>query len=297
MTDQREIERYRHQFADVSEVSFGQLANGFGYVEIDAAHCIGKVYLQGAHLAEFRRKASPRPILFMSQQAWLEDGKPIRGGVPICFPWFGGRNDAPHLPAHGTARITPWKLHAIVPQRSGLQLVFQWQSEGWSLVYSLVFGDQLRLELEVTNVSFQKQTFEAALHTYFALADSSKVFITGLEKAPYLDQLTGKECAAEERAIEFREETDRIYAGMHSEIVLEDPVWKRRFVICPQESQSTVVWNPWIAKSQRMPDFGDEEYHSMCCIETANVRQQSVTLGPGESARMSVEIREECYGD
>lgn len=293
MTEQGVIERYCRQFADVKDVSFGQLANGFGFIEIDSPQCSGKVYLQGAHLAEFRRKTSAKPLLFLSQQAWLEDGKPIRGGVPICFPWFGGRSDAPHLPAHGTARITPWKLRAIENASNGLRLTFQWQSDGWALVYSLVLGDQLQLELEVTNASFQKQTFEAALHTYFLIADSSKAFLTGLEKATYLDQLTGKDCDAEERAIEFREETDRIYAGTHAQIVLEDPVWKRRIVICPKGSQSTVVWNPWIAKSQRMPDFGDEEYHGMCCVETANVRRQSVTLGPGERTLMSVAIREE----
>jgi glucose-6-phosphate 1-epimerase len=138
----------------------------------------------------------------------------------------------------------------------------------------------------------EPEKFEAALHTYLQVSDIRGVWITGLENSGYLNKVPQPEwCAASGQPIEFTAETDRVYQGTADTVVLHDPGLQRRIEISKQGSLSTVVWNPWIDKSRRMPDFGDDEWTGMVCIETACVGEHSVVLQPGQSHRMLALIR------
>ncbi len=250
----------------------------------------GQFFLHGAHVSHFRPSHAAENVLFMSSESLFANDKAIRGGIPICFPWFGPSTN-PGEPAHGWARLANWQVSSTSSTNDSVTITLELAHPLFQLRYQIQFGRGLTAELTATNLSAHEVTHEVALHTYFAVGDIHAVSVQGdLEGLSFLDQLTGNIHAASHEAIRFNEETDRVYQGIAKQIQIVDNSWKRRIQISSSGSHSTVVWNPWIAKSQRMPDFGDNEYTKMVCIETANVKDQRVVLSPKCTSTISVTI-------
>ncbi len=276
---------------------------GLRRLVIGTAQADAEIYLQGAHVTHFQPHGA-KPVLFMSAKSWFEPGKPIRGGVPICFPWFGPRQDGKPGAAHGFARLLEWELTAAEqvgdgPVEIGLRLVSndatrkEWDGE-FEAEYRVTVGAALGLRLRVRNTAQQPLRIEEALHTYLAVDDVRQVTIEGLAGTAYSDRVgTPHEETEGAAPIRITAETDRIYRNTHAMCVAHDPGWKRRLVIEKTGSDATVVWNPWIAKAKAMPDFGDDEWPSMLCIETCNVREHAVTIAHGQSHGMGAVIRVE----
>ena len=243
----------------------------------------GELYLQGAHVTSWQ-PAGHAPVLWMSRSSLFQPGKPIRGGVPICFPWFGPHASDPSAPAHGFARTALWEVTEARTTADGvISLSLQTRIDSFSVRFTVEFGPVLQMTLttEPGPGSSTGLRFEDALHTYLSVSDVRNVSITGLEQVRYIDKVDGAaEKPATGAAIEFTGETDRVYFTTDSECHLHDPGRNRTIAISKSGSQSTVVWNPWIAKSARMPDFGDHEWPEMVCIETANVGVNAVELAP-----------------
>jgi D-hexose-6-phosphate mutarotase len=258
------------------------------------------VYLQGAHLAHFQPRGE-KPVVWMSAQSRFDAGTPIRGGVPICFPWFGPKAGAPDAPLHGFARILPWSVAAVTRESDGslratLDLTGDAAARGGfahelALSLTVRVGRALCLDLAVRNTDTAPRAFEAALHSYFAVSDVRHARVCGLEGVAYLDRTAGmavKPGASEPIAISA--ETDRVYRGATATVTIEDPGWRRRIVVGKSGSSTTVVWNPWVAKAKAMPDFGDEEWPGMVCVETANAMDDAVTLAPGATHVMTATL-------
>jgi glucose-6-phosphate 1-epimerase len=147
------------------------------------------------------------------------------------------------------------------------------------------------MTFEVENRDATPFTYEAALHTYFHVSDAREVEVTGLEGVEFIDKVdagTRKQQGAE--PLRFTGETDRVFVQTTAPVTLHDPGMKRRIVVEKTGSLTTVVWNPWIAKSAAMADFGDDEWPGMVCIETANAGENAVTLAPGAVHLMSTLI-------
>jgi glucose-6-phosphate 1-epimerase len=254
----------------------------------------GEIYLHGAHVTSWQ-PAGHEPVLWMSRSSLFQTGKPIRGGVPICFPWFGPHASDPSAPAHGFARTALWEVtEARTTAEGGISLTLQTRIDSFSVRFTVEFGSVLQMALTTEPVpgTSTSQRFEDALHTYFSVSDVRSVSISGLEQARYIDKVDGAaEKSATGNAIVFMGETDRVYLNTVAECQLIDPDRKRTIVISKSGSQSTVVWNPWIAKSARMPDFGDHEWPEMVCIETANVGSNAIELSPNTSHTTTVVIR------
>lgn len=254
----------------------------------------GEIYLHGAHVTSWQ-PAGHEPVLWMSRSSLFQPGKPIRGGVPICFPWFGPHASDPSAPAHGFARTALWDVtEARTTAEGGISLTLQTRIDSFSVRFTVAFGSVLQMTLTtepVPGISTDLR-FEDALHTYFSVSDVRKVSITGLEQTRYIDKVDGAtEKPATGAAIEFTGETDRVYLNTDAECHLQDPGRNRTIAISKSGSQSTVVWNPWIAKSARMPDFGDHEWPEMVCIETANVGSNAIELALNTSHSTTVVIR------
>lgn len=293
MTDLLELNR-RFGIPDV--LIFDPGNGGLPRARVTTPLAEAEVYLHGAHVTHYRPHGH-RPVLFMSASSWFEPGKPIRGGVPICFPWFGPRADDPSAPGHGFARLNEWTVTGAVRLDDGsLSLTFQlgpdersrslWPHE-FELTYVVAIGQSLQTMLQVRNTGSAAFRFEEALHSYFEVGDVRQVAIAGLRGTPYLDQLQGRrELVQQEDQLRFTAETDRIYRPTAGPYVLTDIEGGRRITVSKRGSNSTVVWNPWVNKSRAMPDFGDEEWPGMVCIETCNVADQAVTLRPGEAHEM-----------
>jgi glucose-6-phosphate 1-epimerase len=258
------------------------------------------VYLHGAHVAHFQ-PTGERPVLWMSAASRFEAGQPIRGGVPICFPWFGPNAGSPNAPTHGFARILPWAVVDVVRTADGslratLELTAQAAARGGfprelALSLAVTVSRSLRMELTVRNADSVAVTFEEALHSYFAVSDARQVRVSGLEGVPYVDKTAGTaRRPGESEPIAITAETDRVYPGTTGTVTIEDPGWRRRVVVGKSGSATTVVWNPWIAKAKAMPDFGDEEWTGMLCVETANALDDAVTLAPGASHVMTATL-------
>ncbi len=260
-----------------------------------------EIYLHGAQVTDFRKKGEPA-LLFLSQCSQFADIRPIRGGVPIVFPWFGPREE---LPSHGFARLTDWDLHEVttVPD-GGVSLRFSlpqtsmraaYPCPAFMANYVVTVTDRLTLELLVTNASGdQPFPFEACLHSYYMVGDAGEITIAGLKGAGYLDSLKSMACGTETSdAIRINSEVDRIYTNTEAPVEVLDPKHKRRIRIEKSGSASTVLWNPWSHKSQQIPDFANDEYRRMVCVESGNVGPNRVSLPPGATAALKVVISSE----
>lgn len=275
---------------------FAPGAGGLTRLAVTTPLAEAHIYLHGAHVTHFQ-PAGQAPVLFVSERSFFAKGKPIRGGVPVCFPWFAARAGRPESPAHGFARTREWAVESLSVDGDQTVLVVlrlaaddatraHWPHD-FVLRQHLVIGARLGMLLEVENVSGEPFQFEEALHTYFAVSDAREVSITGLENAGYLDKtdaLRPKTQGAE--PLRFTGETDRTFEHTRATCVLDDPRAARRITVEKSGSATTVVWNPWIEKAAAMPDFGDDEWPRMACIETANAGANAITLAPGAKHAM-----------
>jgi glucose-6-phosphate 1-epimerase len=257
-------------------------------IRIETDTSLAEIYPHGAHVTSFQKKGET-PLLFMSTVSDFHPDKPIRGGVPVIFPWFGGREG---LPAHGTARITDWDLTETLALPDGsVRLTFHLPTNDPCAVdFIVTVGSSLVMEFIATNTGTADFTFEDCLHTYFQIGDIHRIEVAGLKGTRYLDSVTATEHVEEAETIRFTAETDRLYQDTAATTEIRDPALGRSIFIRKSGSKSTVVWNPWIEKSKRMPDFGDEEWPGMVCVESANVKENSITLAPGEKSALKVEI-------
>jgi len=268
-------------------------------VRVETATSLAEIYLQGAHVTHFQRHGE-KPILFLSRQAEFAAGKPIRGGVPVILPWFGGREGKP---SHGFARLVPWELQEVGLSgddcaRLRFRLPDSPAAAEWPRFVAeleVLVGMALEMELRVTNVDDSKVLpLEACLHSYFAVSDAAQVELSGLQGSRYLDAVDGfKEKSEAEEAVKIAGEVDRVYFNSAETVEIVDRPWNRLIEVSKSDSLSTVVWNPWVDKSKRLPDFGDDEYLRMVCVESGNVKLNQTQLQPGKTAELGVCI--DCF--
>lgn len=258
-----------------------------------------QVYLQGAHVTHFKPRGH-EPVLFLSAKSRFEPGKPIRGGIPIIFPWFGPHPTDSTAPQHGFARTLSWEPFDIRAMPSAVELALRlgpsdqtrkWLPSDFELVYRVTVGREMVLSLTATNHSDVPLVFEEALHTYLSIGDVRQVTVDGLSGRTFIDKVDGGRRKVQPKG-EFRitGETDRVYLDTTDTLTISDPVMGRKLVVSKTGSQSTVVWNPWIEKAKAMSDFGDDEWPRMLCIETANAADNRITLAPGASHTMRATI-------
>ena len=274
--------------------------NGLPRVAVTTPRATAEVYLHGAHVTAWQ-PAGAAPVIWVSRDSQYQADKPIRGGVPVCFPWFAAHATDASAPMHGFARLRTWTLESADQRDGEVHLTFGLADDETSrrsawphrfrASYRVVIGDRLGLALDVFNTGDSPFTFEAALHTYFSVGDIRQVGVTGLAGTDYLDKVDGFARKREGDApIRFAGETDRVYLETESTCTIHDPGLRRRIAIAKTGSRSTIVWNPWVDKARAMPDFGDDEWPSMLCIETANVRDAAVSVEPGSHHTMTAVI-------
>ncbi|GAA5508379.1 D-hexose-6-phosphate mutarotase [Novipirellula caenicola] len=289
---QPSVDQLAPQFL-VPGLRFAEGNGGLVKAIVHTDRCDGEIYLHGSHITHFQPH-NQLPVLWMSQKSEFAEGKAIRGGVPICFPWFGANAADPTAPGHGYARIRTWNLLATEINDDGdVALTLGITIGNFELTYTATFGRSLGMSLSVTlsDQSSEAVSFEEALHTYLAIEDIHQVVIEGLESAAYIDKVDGmKQKPATDESIRFNGECDRVYLNTTETCTLRDLALARSIQISKTNSLCTVVWNPWINKSAAMPDFGDHEWQSMACIETANTAPLQPTLNPGDSHVMTAVV-------
>ncbi|MNM82653.1 putative glucose-6-phosphate 1-epimerase [compost metagenome] len=266
---------------------------------------------QGAQVLSYQRIGEP-PLLWLSEQAIFKQGKSVRAGVPVCWPWFGNlkRNPAAvqamyrgeDAPAHGLVRGRDWQLLSIEGSGDSVRVEFtlpetQGDLPGWphnvELKLSIVMGEQLTITLTSYNLDNVPVTISQALHSYFAVSDVREVQVEGVDGLGYIETLADWVQRTQQGNLGFAGETDRIYLQAPEQLSIVDPNWNRRIRLSSSGSRSAVIWNPWIARAAELPDMADDGWQRMLCIETANVWDDVVTLAPGATHSLSLSIGSE----
>lgn len=267
---------------------------------------------QGAQVLSYRQ-GDAAPVIWLSEEAAFEQGQAVRGGIPVCWPWFGdlARNPDPvratyqgrePAPAHGLVRTLDWTLERSDSDAGRGTLVFACSQDrglpGWPHAVDLrlrIHLDAAGLHLELTshNHGDAAVTLSQALHSYFAISDIHQVSVEGLDGRPYVETLEDWQQRQQSGDLGFTGETDRIYLDLPARLALRDPGFKRRIILDTAGSRSAVLWNPWIAKAQRLSQFRDDAWQRMLCIESANVMTDMVRLAPGASHTLGLTISAE----
>ncbi len=264
---------------------------------------------QGAQILSYQQDDQP-PLIWLSEQAAYKRGHGVRGGVPVCWPWFGNllRNpqtvQAMHqqpdeAPAHGLVRTLDWQLQSIDCRDDGIALEFSHNTvthplPDWphaaELRLCIQLNERLQIKLGTRNLGETPLSISQALHSYFAVSDIRNVTVEGLHGCRYLETLEDWQQREQTGALHFNGETDRIYLHPPTHLSILDPTWQRRIHLLSSGSQSAVVWNPWTDKAQRLSQFASDAWQGMLCIEHANVMEDIRTLSAGEQHWLSVSI-------
>jgi glucose-6-phosphate 1-epimerase len=270
-------------------ITLEELTAGYPVLVIRHPAVSARIALHGAHVMEWTPAGQSQPVLYLSPEAIYAYDKPIRGGIPICWPWFGGHPTDATLPMHGLARLRSWELVRADANADRVALLFKLVSNEetralWPHDFCCHLGVSLGAELEVSlmteNRSDQAMILTEALHTYLSVGDIAQVTVRGLAEARYLDTVGEHAMRDQEGDITFDREVDRQYVSSAG-VMVDDPAWARRLTINKLGSGTTVVWNPWIEKSKRLHDLPDDAFHGFLCIEAANAGEAAVRVAPG----------------
>jgi len=272
--------------AHVSTGNGGQIC-----IRITAPAATGEIYLHGAHIAAWRPTGAA-DVIFMSTHAHWGEHDAIRGGIPICGPWFRAKDDDPDAPKHGPVRIKSWNLEAVEAVGDGVRVILatsnddegrQWWPHDFTMRLRATFGASLHIELDYTNQAADPVPVAEALHTYLAVGDVRQVSLEGLNGVRYRDNLDDNREKRHQGTFRFTKETDNAFLDTTNEVTLTDPVLKRRIRVGKSGSHSTVVWNPSVEGAHRIPDLGDEEWPHFACVEASNVMDCALTIAPGHT--------------
>ncbi len=293
------LETVNRQFAIDKQLTFVAGPGGLPTAQLKNRLASATVALQGAHVVTYQPQGESN-LLWLSKLSQFKPGKAIRGGIPICWPWFANHPDDSSKPAHGFARNRLWEISAtrrLPDDRLQLEMkleddaktrqLWPWRFTAWLTVTA---GSELEVELRISNRDEKTFSCSGALHSYFSVSDIGNVTITGLEGAGYIDKVSGDQLRQQQEPLAITGETDRIYLNTSADCLIEDQGWNRCIRIAKQGSRTTVVWNPWQEKAAAMADFGNDEYRNMVCVETANAADDLITLAPGEEHRMQTTI-------
>ena len=282
-----------------NELQFVDIEHGFTYIEINNAKAHATISTYSGQVLSYRPKSQKDDLLFVSEKAYYEDGKAIKGGIPVCWPWFGADPDDLGRPAHGFVRNRQWEVTGSESLANGatkvvLAMVDSDQTrEIWphpfKLSIEITVGDSLRVALVTHNSGDESIIISQALHTYFYVGDISKVQVLGLDGIDYLDKVDEFAEKTQSGPVTINGEVDRIYKGVTGELVIDDASLGRRIRITSRGCSTAVVWNPWSEIAASMGDLDDDDYKKMICVETANAGPETVEIAAGSEYRLEAE--------
>jgi D-hexose-6-phosphate mutarotase len=280
--------------------------NGLQFIEVANAQATATICTQGAQLTHWQPRAELYPVTFIAAAAQYNAGKPVRAGIPICWPWFGPHATDKSQENHGFARNLVWTLAGPAQSAGGAtQLALSLSDSERSraiwphpfrLECRMSIGEVLEVELLTRNTGPAPFVITEALHTYFRIGDIGSVEVQGLDGTEYVDSADGGTRRRQAGAVRFSGEVDRVFLNTETSCSIVDALLARRIEIAKSGSRSTVVWNPWSQKAGRFADLGPAEsgqgsWRQMVCIESANALDNELTLAPGQDHRIAVQYR------
>ena len=295
------------RYAIPFKLRFKQLVNTTGgslvSAEITNAHATASICLQGGQVLSWQPVSTSEPVLWMSKSAHFAAGKSIRGGIPVCWPWFGAHGSEPSFPAHGFARTQAWQvkgsrclddgsteLSLTMPISTSVQTMWPHQAQ---LELLIKVGASLKIALITRNLGDADFCITEALHTYFQVSDVAHIRVDGLDGVHFHDKAADWSESDQVGGIVFASEVDRVYVNSAQRCSIVDTAYKRRIRIAKLGSQSTIVWNPAAVRAAHMGDLGKEGWKRFVCVESANALENAVTVAVRQSHTLAVEYRVE----
>ena len=286
------------------QLEFIKGKGGLPLAKIDNGGARALVSVYAGQVLSFQPANQAHDLLFLSDAAYYQSGKAIKGGIPVCWPWFGPDPEGRGRSAHGFVRNRPWTVRATETLADGdtritLGLVDSAETRAiWPAAFDLslevTVGNGLRVELLTRNTGDQPFTLTQALHSYFNVGAIRQVRVLGLEDTDYLDKAGDGSCHTQSGAVRFDQEVDRIYLDVPPRLIIEDAALGRRISITSTGSHTAVVWNPWADISANMGDLRDDDFQRFVCVETANAATDSIEVKPGVEYRLGADYRVEC---
>ena len=282
-----------------NELQFVDIEHGFTYIEINNAKAHATISTYSGQVLSYRPKSQKDDLLFVSDRAYYEDGKAIKGGIPVCWPWFGADPDDLGRPAHGFVRNRQWEVTGSESLANGSTKVLLGMVDSdetrkiwphtFKLSIEITVGDSLKVALVTHNSGDESIIISQALHTYFYVGDISKVQVLGLDGIDYIDKVDGFAEKTQSGPVTITGEVDRIYKGVTGELVIDDASLGRRIRIASRGCSTAVVWNPWSEIAASMGDLDDDDYKKMICVEAANAGPETVEIAAGSEYRLEAE--------
>ena len=297
------IEQLNSTYGIAGQLKFVEGKGGFPIIKIENKTAKAEISVYSGQVLSFQPASEPEDLMFLSQKAYYQEGKAIKGGIPVCWPWFGSDPEGLGRSSHGFARNRLWKVWATEAMPNGeikvrLGLVDSAETRKiWPHVFELAIeisvGTALNIELITHNTGEQAFSITQALHTYFKVGNINQVKVLGLENTKYLDKVDDFAQKTQQGVITISEEVDRIYTNVSPELTIDDAALDRRIIISSTGSQTAVVWNPWAEISAKMADLDDEDYQEFICVETVNAATEIVEIQPGSKYSLGANYRVE----
>ena len=282
-----------------NSVSLQADANGFEFLVIEHEKFDAAFTLHGAHLLHFQLKEQA-PIIYLSKTAIFNEQKAIRGGVPVCWPWFGaaGKSLGEGLPSHGFARTSKWSVKKIDELTDGVELELSltdseetrklWPYQ-FEVVLKATLTDRIKLELISKNKGTEPFSYRGALHTYLAISAPEACQISGLNNN-YTDSLNAGHPETGDGSLQINGPIDSIYQKAADAVVLDDKGYNRQLTVTDSGNDSEVLWTPWVAGAQAFADMPDDGYQTMFCIESAITRSEGQDVAAGQTHTLTTII-------
>lgn len=290
-----DIQQLNQYFGLEDQIEIVEGKGGFPVIAVSNVKAKAKISIYGGQVLSFQPEGEDE-LLFVSENAYFQEGKATKGGIPICWPWFGPDPENKGRASHGFVRNRMWKLMSTATTTDGETKVRLGISDSeetreiwpysFELVIDIVIGSQLTVTLITQNKSEEAFTITQALHTYLSVGDINKVKVFGLEETAYLDKPDGGARKTQPGEIVVTEEVDRIYTDVKPEIIVEDGEKGRRIRVSSTGSRTAIVWNPWVEISKQMADLAELDYQRFICVETANAANEVVEVAAGEEYRL-----------
>jgi glucose-6-phosphate 1-epimerase len=281
------------------ELQFIEIEHGFIYAEINNALAHATVSTYSGQVLSYLPKDRQDDLLFVSDKAYYEDGKAIKGGIPVCWPWFGADPENQGRSAHGFVRNRQWQVTGSESLADGSTKIVMSMTDNdatralwphpFRLDIEITVGDSLRVELVTHNTGNESITISQALHTYFRVGDIGMVRVLGLDGIQYLDKTNDAARMTQSGPVTISGEVDRIYTDVTGDLIIDDSSLGRRILIASSGCSTAVVWNPWVEVAASMADLDDNDYQRMLCVETANAGPETVEIAAGDAYRLTAE--------
>lgn len=295
------IEQLNTDYGIAGQLKFVEGKGGLPFIEIGNTMAKAVISIYGGQVLSFQPVNSSKDLMFLSDKAYYQEKKAIKGGIPLCWPWFGDDPEGLGRSSHGFARNSFWTVMGteVTPAQETkvtLRLVDTpetkkiW-SQAFNLTLEITVGNTLTLELITENTGDKAFTITQAFHTYFQIGDIDKVKVLGLEDTQYLDKVANFQSKQQQGVVKIAEEVDRIYTDVTKELVIDDPSLGRKVVINSEGNKTAVVWNPWADICAKSADLEDQDYQRFICVETANAAKDVVEVAPNSEYRLMVNYK------